>query len=146
MKLLFNPRHPMVPRFLGMTLVFLFLALSTATAQGPHDFQVRGTVVFAGGEPVIGATVEAEKGRMKTVTDVDGKFILHLEGHKRPVRLLVTYIGMEPEHVIVKPHSPDLVITLHDAANQSEEHTSELQSRQYLVCRLLLEKKIVMNW
>src|SRR3712207_8930000 len=24
----------------------------------------------------------------------------------------------------------------------SEEHTSELQSRQYLVCRLLLEKKI----
>src|SRR3712207_7473776 len=33
-----------------------------------------------------------------------------------------------------------------DAANgiilaRSEEHTSELQSRQYLVCRLLLEKK-----
>src|SRR3712207_8924174 len=28
-----------------------------------------------------------------------------------------------------------------DAADRSEEHTSELQSRQYLVCRLLLEKK-----
>src|SRR3712207_8044751 len=28
-----------------------------------------------------------------------------------------------------------------DAAARSEEHTSELQSRQYLVCRLLLEKK-----
>src|SRR3712207_7560406 len=27
-------------------------------------------------------------------------------------------------------------------ALRSEEHTSELQSRQYLVCRLLLEKKI----
>src|SRR3712207_8247754 len=27
------------------------------------------------------------------------------------------------------------------AAMRSEEHTSELQSRQYLVCRLLLEKK-----
>src|SRR3712207_7348553 len=26
------------------------------------------------------------------------------------------------------------------AASRSEEHTSELQSRQYLVCRLLLEK------
>src|SRR3712207_7554503 len=25
---------------------------------------------------------------------------------------------------------------------RSEEHTSELQSRQYIVCRLLLEKKI----
>src|SRR3712207_7424249 len=27
------------------------------------------------------------------------------------------------------------------ATTRSEEHTSELQSRQYLVCRLLLEKK-----
>src|SRR3712207_7871709 len=29
----------------------------------------------------------------------------------------------------------------HAARARSEEHTSELQSRQYLVCRLLLEKK-----
>src|SRR5947209_12033389 len=29
----------------------------------------------------------------------------------------------------------------HGAETRSEEHTSELQSRQYLVCRLLLEKK-----
>src|SRR5258707_5437808 len=28
-----------------------------------------------------------------------------------------------------------------DGVSRSEEHTSELQSRQYLVCRLLLEKK-----
>src|SRR3712207_8779106 len=28
-----------------------------------------------------------------------------------------------------------------DIVDRSEEHTSELQSRQYLVCRLLLEKK-----
>src|SRR3712207_8180153 len=27
--------------------------------------------------------------------------------------------------------------------SRSEEHTSELQSRQYLVCRLLLEKKTI---
>src|SRR3712207_8260584 len=27
------------------------------------------------------------------------------------------------------------------SSTRSEEHTSELQSRQYLVCRLLLEKK-----
>src|SRR3712207_8576682 len=29
----------------------------------------------------------------------------------------------------------------HPVLPRSEEHTSELQSRQYLVCRLLLEKK-----
>src|SRR3712207_8167148 len=33
------------------------------------------------------------------------------------------------------PYTKDLQVT------RSEEHTSELQSRQYLVCRLLLEKK-----
>src|SRR3712207_8351540 len=31
-------------------------------------------------------------------------------------------------------------------ATRSEEHTSELQSRQYLVCRLLLEKKNTILW
>src|SRR5690606_42152594 len=31
-----------------------------------------------------------------------------------------------------------------DAAHRSEEHTSELQSRENLVCRLLLEKKKLM--
>src|SRR3712207_8232274 len=29
---------------------------------------------------------------------------------------------------------------------RSEEHTSELQSRQYLVCRLLLEKKTILKY
>src|SRR5947209_17178664 len=33
------------------------------------------------------------------------------------------------------------VLAVADSAPRSEEHTSELQSRQYLVCRLLLEKK-----
>src|SRR3712207_8764296 len=32
------------------------------------------------------------------------------------------------------------------AADRSEEHTSELQSRQYLVCRLLLEKKKTVHY
>src|SRR5947209_17371335 len=33
------------------------------------------------------------------------------------------------------------VETIERPLGRSEEHTSELQSRQYLVCRLLLEKK-----
>src|SRR3712207_6989383 len=35
---------------------------------------------------------------------------------------------------------PEAIIPKEDEV-RSEEHTSELQSRQYLVCRLLLEKK-----
>src|SRR3712207_8695993 len=37
-------------------------------------------------------------------------------------------------------HNPCLHQVQH-VSDRSEEHTSELQSRQYLVCRLLLEKK-----
>src|SRR3712207_8947195 len=36
---------------------------------------------------------------------------------------------------------PLRVSTVRIVPGRSEEHTSELQSRQYLVCRLLLEKK-----
>src|SRR3712207_8878645 len=38
------------------------------------------------------------------------------------------------------PVAPTGAVTL-SLEQRSEEHTSELQSRQYLVCRLLLEKK-----
>src|SRR3712207_8462313 len=34
------------------------------------------------------------------------------------------------------------LLALDQLLGRSEEHTSELQSRQYLVCRLLLEKNI----
>src|SRR3712207_8052035 len=37
--------------------------------------------------------------------------------------------------------SPVVNPSLAEVTTRSEEHTSELQSRQYLVCRLLLEKK-----
>src|SRR3712207_8574502 len=43
-----------------------------------------------------------------------------------------------PEAVTRRDGLPPVVRTL---PRRSEEHTSELQSRQYLVCRLLLEKK-----
>src|SRR3712207_8387608 len=36
---------------------------------------------------------------------------------------------------------PRFLIASTSPSSRSEEHTSELQSRQYLVCRLLLEKK-----
>src|SRR3712207_7550560 len=42
--------------------------------------------------------------------------------------IVASEIGQQETHLGVDDH-------------RSEEHTSELQSRQYLVCRLLLEKK-----
>src|SRR3712207_8721341 len=51
---------------------------------------------------------------------------------------LVDRIGVEPPRP--GPVGND-VARLRELPARSEEHTSELQSRQYLVCRLLLEKK-----
>src|SRR3712207_7029275 len=43
----------------------------------------------------------------------------------------------------IKQGKAPLLVTRSD--RRSEEHTSELQSRQYLVCRLLLEKKNIIH-
>src|SRR3712207_7723328 len=50
------------------------------------------------------------------------------------------------QHEVSKPleladHELFASVSIGIALSRSEEHTSELQSRQYLVCRLLLEKK-----
>src|SRR5947209_13514016 len=42
---------------------------------------------------------------------------------------------------VYHPEKPRQAHRLDANTTRSEEHTSELQSRQYLVCRLLLEKK-----
>src|SRR3989449_4195225 len=46
-------------------------------------------------------------------------------------------IGIMPGHI----HTPGPVGVVSRSGTRSEEHTSELQSRLHLVCRLLLEKK-----
>src|SRR3712207_8128897 len=49
-----------------------------------------------------------------------------------------------PQPSVMRRIATALGVDAHEIAEfrrRSEEHTSELQSRQYLVCRLLLEKK-----
>src|SRR3712207_8394867 len=54
------------------------------------------------------------------------------DGGRRLANLLVRAARLDPDH-----RDPGALAR----GVRSEEHTSELQSRQYLVCRLLLEKK-----
>src|SRR3712207_8994449 len=50
--------------------------------------------------------------------------------------------GQAPVGRLLRHRVLELVLRIRCIATpRSEEHTSELQSRQYLVCRLLLEKK-----
>src|SRR3712207_7702127 len=63
--------------------------------------------------------------------------------------LFRSYRTHQPSHLVrVRTCRLDPLLRFDDARRRdqlhgarSEEHTSELQSRQYLVCRLLLEKK-----
>src|SRR3712207_6893919 len=59
------------------------------------------------------------------------------------MRLSLGYPSARGEAEMLLHHERgDVVGDLEPVASaRSEEHTSELQSRQYLVCRLLLEKK-----
>src|SRR3712207_7449653 len=65
-----------------------------------------------------------------------GQRLLHAE---------VVRAGGADQEVVVAVHPGDggrgAVVAADGVDQRSEEHTSELQSRQYLVCRLLLEKK-----
>src|SRR3712207_8050487 len=56
---------------------------------------------------------------------------------RRPAGPLALRLG--PRHPGLDPLADQRALEL---GQRSEEHTSELQSRQYLVCRLLLEKTI----
>src|SRR3712207_7359618 len=68
--------------------------------------------------------------------------LLNSENRRQERRRRDREIGWDPEAKKQKTSGGGQKTTLKwSQPLRSEEHTSELQSRQYLVCRLLLEKK-----
>src|SRR3712207_7410364 len=61
----------------------------------------------------------------------------NISGGKKKVKDPIT----KETKLVVIPKYKDIPCRISKQSLRSEEHTSELQSRQYLVCRLLLEKK-----
>src|SRR3712207_7815576 len=67
--------------------------------------------------------------------------VLVVEVERGPIGVLGR---VRPPQDLLPPVHPHVVVHVAGVdhlLHRSEEHTSELQSRQYLVCRLLLEKK-----
>src|SRR3712207_6956509 len=62
---------------------------------------------------------------------------------RRSTSIFFEFLSMKlaPYLAAYKAFSDSDDCTMSGTNGRSEEHTSELQSRQYLVCRLLLEKK-----
>src|SRR3712207_7217051 len=73
----------------------------------------------------------------------------HGLAHEHVCELTITGVLLPAEHPLASRGSLrfadlegfPLLLFPREVNPRSEEHTSELQSRQYLVCRLLLEKK-----
>ena len=68
------------------------LVMSSAAAQA-QGIMVKGKVVDQHNEPIIGATVGVDKGKAKTVTDIDGNYTLQVPAN---AQIVVNYIGMKP--------------------------------------------------
>src|SRR3712207_806640 len=109
------------------------------------DAAVRAVVLTGTGRAFcvgqdLGQHVEALRGNAATslsvVEDEYNPLVLALAGLRVPV--VVGVNGACAGAGLGIALAGDLRVA---AAGRSEEHTSELQSRQYLVCRLLLEKK-----
>src|SRR3712207_8293111 len=66
---------------------------------------------------------------------VPGRVLVAADWAEEPVRLVRSRLVTRAGHYYAR------IARAAERLARSEEHTSELQSRQYLVCRLLLEKK-----
>src|SRR5687768_7500065 len=84
--------------------------------------------------PNLTGTVVAVNQQSDTVTLIDLKT---MEAYRH------VQVVAGPHEAAVSPDGRTVVVTNYNkqGAGRSEEHTSELQSRLHLVCRLLLEKK-----
>src|SRR5690606_40082183 len=77
----------------------------------------------------------------------DGNLKRWRDEYKKPVKVYRTIRAREMWDTIIESAwlsaEPGVVFLerMNEYNNRSEEHTSELQSRENLVCRLLLEKK-----
>src|SRR2546423_9140195 len=57
------------------------------------------------------------------------------------IRRILVFVHATHLHTSMRTHRLEEFFVLECLSRRSEEHTSELQSLAYLVCRLLLEKK-----
>lgn len=84
--------------------IFLIHGKNTSNQSVKQSKDVKGKVVDATGEPVIGATVTEEGTTNGTITDFDGNFTLPLSDDGA---LLVSFIGYKPQ--TIKPKGSEML-------------------------------------
>src|SRR5690606_785201 len=124
----------------GILIIVCLFSLQLIQAQ---TGRVSGQVMDGEFNDVLAFANVLVKGTQKgTTSDFDGNYSLDLEpGTYTIVFSFVGYDSKELTDVIVESGEVvEMNVTISpSSALRSEEHTSELQSRENLVCRLLLE-------
>src|SRR5690606_40099249 len=114
---------PDLPRF-PYTTLFRSIGDQVEGAAADHDARAVGPVQ-------LGEELLLVRGILVEDVDILAQQVAGVE-----MRQVLTDVVLRiPQHLL------DAAVQVDDGVARSEEHTSELQSRENLVCRLLLEKK-----
>ena len=108
---------------IGAILLASGMTCSNAMAASPNQIMsvtqsstiVKGQIVDAEGEPIVGATVVEIGTTRGTVTDIDGKFQLNSPANAKP---RITYVGYKT--VETKAHDGMKIVMQHDNAQLDE--------------------------
>src|SRR5205823_11683859 len=107
------------------TRVLLFF---TRLRRPPRSTLFPYTTLFRSADPVVEHVLAHDRDDVVNAL----KVLVVVEDHEVP----------RCHRAITREHEPDIDVARREGVlGRSEEHTSELQSLAYLVCRLLLEKK-----
>ena len=85
-------------------IISLCLALGIAATSWAQKQTVTGSVVDADGEPVIGAVVKTQDGKVAGVTDVNGTFTLSVPQGK--TTLVISSVGLKTQMVSATAGKP----------------------------------------
>ncbi len=85
---------------MAFSLAVLFLYSSTIQAE-TQDIIIKGQVINVDKEPMIGATVTAQKHKTGAVVDMNGNFSIQLKSVKFPCTLIVQYVGYKTARVTI---------------------------------------------
>ncbi|WP_295366556.1 TonB-dependent receptor [uncultured Prevotella sp.] len=99
------------------SLLFISALVMNSAAVQAQGIMVKGKVVDQHNEPIIGATVGVDKGKAKTVTDIDGNYTLQVPAN---AQIVVNYIGMKPVTQNVGGRR-ELNFVLQDDVNQIQD-------------------------
>lgn len=90
-----------------------------AAQQANHQAKVAGSVVDELGEPLAGVVVKVGTGKVSSVTDIDGRFIIAVPDVQTSV-LTFSYLGMQTQSVSLKGKS-QLAVTMYSDSKSIKE-------------------------